>query len=81
MEYNEVEAAIIHKLEQMKRDHRYTALSLWPPETSSIIEKQNNTMLINEGREGRWSGVSEAFYDSVVMDYDSREISYRKNYE
>jgi hypothetical protein len=63
---------ILNKLKQLKRDKKYIALSLWPPLLSTTIQKEDNTMYINEGRDGKFEGVSEAFYDEAVSKYDSR---------
>jgi hypothetical protein len=79
IDYNQKELEALVTLKRMKRDKKYTALSLWPPKTSSIIEKENNIMYINEGRDGKFEGISSAFYDSIVCSYDSREISYAKH--
>ena len=67
-----MEAQIETKLKQLKRAKKYIAVSLWPPVGSPIIEKEGNRMLINEGRGGKWEGVSEEFYDRMAQRYDSR---------
>jgi hypothetical protein len=67
-----IESQIMNVLQKMKREKRYIALSLWPPSDNSIIKPQGNRMYINEGRDGKFEEVSEAFYDSVVERYDSR---------
>jgi hypothetical protein len=67
-----IESQIMSALRKMKREKKHIALSLLPPYASSIIEPQGNRMYINEGRDGKFEEVSEAFYDSVVERYDSR---------
>lgn len=67
-----MEAQIETKLKQLKRAKKYIAVSLWPPLGSSIIEKEGNRMFINEGRDGKWEGVSSVFYDRMAQKYDSR---------
>ncbi len=63
---------ILNKLKQLKRDKKYIALSLWPPPLSTTIQREDNRMYINEGRDGKFEGVSEAFYDEMVNKFDSR---------
>ncbi len=60
------------KLKSMKRNKKYIALSLFPEIGNTIITKENNRLFINEGRDGKWSKISEEFYDSMVNKYDSR---------
>jgi hypothetical protein len=72
MDYTLEEMEIALKLKQMKKDKRYTALSLHPAAGYSTIEARGNTMYINEGRDGKWAGISERFYDEMVNLYDSR---------
>ena len=67
-----MEAQIETKLKQLKRAKKYIAVSLWPSVGSPTIEKEGNRMLINEGRDGKWEGVSEEFYDRMAQRYDSR---------
>lgn len=67
-----MEAHIEAKLKQLKREKKYIAVSLWPPFGSSTIEKEGNRMFINEGRDGKWTGVGEEFYDRMARKYDSR---------
>ena len=62
---------IERKLQEMKDNKRYIALQLWPPPGHNRIQPHGNEMRINEGREGKWTGVSEAFYDSMAKKYDS----------
>lgn len=73
MNYSVSEMEIALKLKQMKKEKRYTALSLYPPITTTTIEKEGNRMFINEGRDGKWDDVSESFYDEMVELYDSRK--------
>lgn len=67
-----MESQIIQKLTKMKKDKKYTALSLHPPFGSTVIQRENNRLFINEGRDGKYEGVSELFYDSLVDKFDSR---------
>lgn len=67
---NELEA--LCKLEELSQEGKYLALSLHPPIGLSTIQQYGNRMFINEGREGKWEGISEAFYDLMVSRYDSR---------
>jgi hypothetical protein len=67
-----MEEQIEKVLKGLKRNKKYIAVSLWPPLGSSIIEKEGNRMFINEGRDGKWEGVSEEFYDRMTRKYDSR---------
>jgi len=62
-------------LKRLKKDKKYIALSLYPEVGNTTITKDNNRLFINEGRDGKWEGVSEVFYDKMVQKYDSR---YRK---
>lgn len=71
MDYNVNEMEVALKLKELKKKKAWIRLSLSPPAYSSIIEDQDNTMYINEGRDGRWEGISEAFYDDMVKIYDS----------
>jgi len=66
---NEIES----KLKQLKRNKKYIALSLWPPIGQSTIQSEDNRMFINEGRDGKWEGISEQFYDEMVNKFDSRK--------
>ena len=59
-------------LKKMKREKKYTALSLMPPIGATTIQSEGNRMFINEGRGGKFEDVSEAFYDEMVRKYDSR---------
>ena len=72
MNYSVSEMEIALKLKQMKKEKRYTALSLYPSIATTTIEKEGNRMFINEGRDGKWDDVSESFYDEMVELYDSR---------
>ena len=61
------------QLKQMKRQKKYVALSLWPSLGNTTISKcSDNRMFINEGRDGKFDNISEAFYDEMVTKYDSR---------
>jgi hypothetical protein len=72
---NTQEIEIIKVLDELKADKAYIALSLSPEFGNSIIANGGNRLFINEGRQGKWSDVSEVFYDSLIDKYDSR---YRK---
>lgn len=72
MTYNVSEMEIALKLKELKKQNKYIALSLYPPLGDTTIRKENNRMFINEGRDGKWEDVSEAFYDGMVNIYDSR---------
>jgi hypothetical protein len=65
--------SIESQLKKMKREKKYTALSLFPPIGATTIQKDGNRMYINEGREGKFEDVSESFYDDMVKKYDSRK--------
>lgn len=67
-----IESQIIDILKSLKRKRKYIAVSLWPPFGSTIIESEGNRLYINEGRDGKFEGVSESFYDQVIVKYDSR---------
>jgi hypothetical protein len=67
-----MEDTIISTLSSMKRNKRYTALSLHPPFGSKVIQKENNRLFINEGRDGKFEEVSEELYDRLVDKFDSR---------
>jgi hypothetical protein len=67
-----MEQEIKNKLAELKRNKKYIALSLHPEMGSTTIQKENNRLFINEGRDGKWSGISEEFYDNMVQKYDSR---------
>jgi hypothetical protein len=73
MNYNANETEVALKLKQLEKRKAWIELSLRPPTGSTIIEKQDNRMYINEGRDGKWEGISEAFYDTMVSIYDSRD--------
>jgi len=67
--YNEQEQEAKYQLSKMDG---YIALSLWPPSGATTIQKEGNTMYINEGRKGKFENISERFYDEMVRKYDSR---------
>ena len=56
----------------MKRQKKYVALSLWPSLGNTTITPNGNRMYINEGRDGKFEDITEAFYDEMVKKYDSR---------
>jgi hypothetical protein len=72
MNYSLDEIEIANKLQQMKKSRQRIELSLRPAIGHTTIEKEGNTMCINEGRDGKWGGISEFFYDEMVILYDSR---------
>jgi hypothetical protein len=72
MDLTQSEFEILLKLKQLKQNKKYIALSLYPPIGNSTIQKENNRMFINEGRDGKWQDISESFYDSIAEIYDSR---------
>lgn len=63
---------IINTLTKLKKSKKYIALQLHPAIGNSTISKEDNRLFINEGREGKWEGVSESFYDEMVAKFDSR---------
>ena len=67
-----MEQEIVQRLKSLKRNKKYIALSLHPAVGNSTIDKEDNRLFINEGRDGKWEGVSEAFYDEIVNKFDSR---------
>lgn len=67
-----MEQEIIQRLKSLKQNKKYIALSLHPAVGNSTIDKEGNRLFINEGRDGKWEGVSEAFYDEMVNKFDSR---------
>ena len=66
------EFEILLKLKQLQQNKKHIALKLQPPIGNSTIQKKNNRMFINEGRDGKWEDISEEFYDTVAGIYDSR---------
>jgi len=72
MSFNQLEVDIMLKLQELKDDGKYIALSLHPAIGNSTISKEDNRMFINEGRNGKWDGIREEFYDKVVDMFDSR---------
>jgi hypothetical protein len=67
---NEMEVAL--KLKELNKKKAWIELSLHPPLGNTTIEKQDNRMFINQGRDGKWDSISEAFYDGMVNQFDSR---------
>jgi len=63
---------IERQLQEMQANKKYIAMELWPPPGHNRIQPYGNEMRINEGRAGKWTGVSEAFYDTMAKKYDSR---------
>lgn len=67
-----MEQEIIQKLKSLKKNKKYIALSLHPAVGNSTISRDDNRLFINEGRDGKWDGIAEAFYDEIVNKFDSR---------
>jgi hypothetical protein len=63
---------IIKTLNGLKRNKKWIALQLHPAIGNSTISRESNRLFINEGRDGKWEGVSESFYDEMVAKFDSR---------
>jgi hypothetical protein len=73
MNYNVNEMEVALKLKQLEKRKAWIELSLSAGLGNTTIEKQDNRMYINQGRDGKWEGISEAFYDTMVSIYDSRD--------
>ena len=58
----------------------YTSLSLRPQGDCTVISKSpvNLCEVINNGKKYLFGGISEAFYDRMVLHYDWREDSVRE---
>ena len=67
-----MEEKILNTLKKLKREKKYIALQLHPGIGYTTIEKEGNILRINEGRDGKFEGVSESFYDEMVNRFDSR---------
>ena len=63
---------IIKTITSLKRNKKWIALSLHPAIGNSTISREDNRFFINEGRDGKWEGVAESFYDEMVKKFDSR---------
>lgn len=63
---------IIDKLETLLQNDKYIALKLYPGIGETTIKKQGNRLFINDGRDGKFDYVDEAFFDQLVNLYDSR---------
>lgn len=63
---------IVKTLTGLKKNKKWIALSLHPAIGNSTITREENRLFINEGRDGKWEGVSESFYDEMVRKFDSR---------
>ena len=68
----ETSKAIKDKLAELKAAGKWIALSLHPESGSTIVSGPMNRLFINEGRDGKYEGVTEVLYDSMVDKYDSR---------
>ena len=69
MHYNIQEAEVASKLKELKKKKVKVVLSLYPSGDLTMIQETNNTMYINEGQEGTYHNISEAFYDQMVLTY------------
>ena len=74
MDLTQSEFEILLKLKQLQQIKKHIALKLQPPIGNSTIQKKNNRMFINEGRDGKWEDISEEFYDTVAEIFDSRSL-------
>ena len=63
---------IIKTLTSLKKNKQFIALSLHPAIGNSTISREDNRFFINEGRDGKWEGGAESFYDEMVKKFDSR---------
>lgn len=63
---------IIETLDRLKSDGKLIKLKLWPPTWSNMIEKEENRMEINGGNDGMFEGISEQFYDEMVIKYSKK---------
>ena len=70
--FDEKEVSILLGLQRLKEDGKYIALSLHPPMGDNTIRTKGNRMFVNEGRDGKFEDIREAFYDWTVDKYDSR---------
>ena len=66
------EKAVKAQLASLRSQKKWIGLSLRPAIGSTIITEENNRLFINEGRDGEFENISESFYDSMVLKYDSR---------
>ena len=67
-----VQEIIEDELIELKESGKQIHLTLRPPTWSNIIEKEDNRMYVNDGKDGEFDGVTEAFYDEMVRLFDSR---------
>lgn len=67
-----MQGEIVKSLTGLKKNGKWIALQLHPAVGSSTISRDGNRLFINEGRDGKWDGVSESFYDEMVAEFDSR---------
>ena len=75
MDYSVAEMEIALKLKELNKQKKYIALSLWPGIGNTTIGEEDNRMFINEGRDSKWEGVRESFYNTMVNLYDSRNCN------
>ena len=69
---NQIEKEILENLKSLKSQKKWIGLSLHPGIGWTTIQEQDNRLFINEGRDGEFENISESFYDSMVLKYDSR---------
>ena len=67
--HNEQEKEMQNTLEGL---NGYIALSLRPEIGQTTINKNGNRAFINEGRQGKFLNISDAFYMDMVYKFDSR---------
>jgi hypothetical protein len=68
-----MEEQILNTLKKLKKEKKYIALQLHPASGHTTIEQEGNILRINEGRDGKFEGISESFYDEMVKRFDSRK--------
>jgi hypothetical protein len=71
------EMEIVLKLRELVKQGKRIELKLYPGIGNTTIDSRFpaepvNRLFINEGRDGKWEGVSEQTYDQLVSIYDSR---------
>lgn len=56
-------------LDSLSEEGKLFKIKLYPPNWSNIIEKDDNRLEINDGEDGVFEGITEAFYDELVRIY------------
>ena len=56
-------------LEDLKSKSISIKLKLYPAIGNTIITKENNRLIINDGEYGEYEGVSEQEYDLLYLEY------------